>query len=101
MGLQFPNGFKARFYNVSEILTPTLAWAFFGPDEHLCQVMNEFKEQVLGFLTDIFSFSQVDFSDVASLSETVMRVALARLDLVKRRLECDDHGDHSEGAGIS
>lgn len=98
--LQFPNGFKARFYNVSEILTPTLAWAFFGPDEHLCHLMNEFKEQVLGFLRDIFSFGKVDFSDVLSLSESVMRLARARLDLVKRKLDCGGRGD-SEGSGIS
>ena len=32
--------------NVSEILTPALAWAFFGPDEELARLVNDFKEQV-------------------------------------------------------
>ena len=44
--LQYPDGFKAKFYNVSEILTPALAWAFFGPDEELARLVNDFKEQV-------------------------------------------------------
>ena len=87
--LRFPNGFKARFYNVSEILTPTLAWAFFGPDEELSAMVNEFKEQVLGFLKDIFSFHSADFKSVESLSLSVMSLARARLDTVKRKLGCD------------
>ena len=41
--------------NISvEILTPSLAWAFFGPDEDLSKLMNNFKSEVLGFLDDIF-----------------------------------------------
>ena len=31
-----------------------MAWAFFGPDEELSQLMNEFKSEVLSFLADIF-----------------------------------------------
>ena len=93
--LTFPNGFKARFYNVSEILTPTLAWAFFGPDEELSAMVNEFKEQVLGFLKDIFSFHSADFKSVESLSLSVMSLAKARLDTVKRKLGCDADYDNT------
>jgi len=89
--LHFPNGFKARFYNVSEILTPTLAWAFFGPDEELGRIMNDFKEQVLGFLRDMFSFHSADYKTVDSLAQSVMSLARARLDTVKRKLECEGH----------
>jgi len=89
--LQFPNGFKARFYNVSEILTPTLAWAFFGPDEELGKIMNDFKEQVLGFLRDMFSFHSADYKTVDSLALSVMSLARARLDTVKRKLDCEGH----------
>lgn len=88
--LQYPDGFKARFYNVSEILTPTLAWAFFGPDEDLSRLVNDFKEQVLGFLTDIFNFQVADFSSLMSLSDSVMELAHRRLDTVKQRLDCQD-----------
>ena len=54
--LHYPNGFKALFYTVSEILLPCLAWGFFGPDEELNQLMNFFKEQVLSFIRDLYSF---------------------------------------------
>merc|ERR1712113_302313 len=91
--LQFPNGFKARFYNVSEILTPTLAWAFFVPDEELSTMVNEFKEQVLGFLKDIFSFHSADYKTVDSLSRSVMSLAKARLDTIKRKLSCHATAD--------
>jgi len=86
--LQYPDGFKAKFYNVSEILTPALAWAFFGPDEDLARLVNDFKEQVLGFLTDIFSFQSADFNTASSLSESVMMLARTRLTVVKDRLGC-------------
>jgi len=86
--LQYPDGFKAKFYNVSEILTPALAWAFFGPDEELARLVNDFKEQVLGFLTDIFSFQSADFNTASSLSESVMMLARTRLTVVKERLGC-------------
>jgi len=93
--LHFPNGFKARFYNVSEILTPTLAWAFFGPEEDLSNMVNEFKEQVLGFLKDIFSFHSADYKTLESLSKSVMSLARARLDTVKRKLDCPPPGGDS------
>ena len=28
--LKYPDGFKAQFYTISEIVTPVLAWGFFG-----------------------------------------------------------------------
>merc|ERR1712037_942443 len=90
--LQYPDGFKAKFYNVSEILTPALAWAFFGPDEDLARLVNDFKEQVLGFLTDIFSFQSADFNSISSLSESVMVLARSRLTVVKERLGCPENG---------
>jgi len=93
--LQYPDGFKAKFYNVSEILTPALAWAFFGPDEDLARLVNDFKEQVLGFLTDIFSFQSADFNSVSSLSESVMVLARSRLTLVKERLGCSQENGFS------
>merc|ERR1719245_1462256 len=83
-----PQRVQARFYNVSEILTPTLAWAFFGPDEELSSMVNEFRDQVLGFLKDIFSFHSADYKTVESLSKSVMTLTKARLDNIKRKLGC-------------
>lgn len=48
--------------------------------------------QVLGFLTDIFSFQSADFNSVSSLSESVMVLARSRLTVVKERLGCLENG---------
>ena len=52
-------------------------------------MVNEFKEQVLGFLKDIFSFHSADFKSVDTLSKSVMSLAKARLDTIKRKLDCN------------
>jgi len=80
-------GFKSRFYTVSEILTPTLAWAFFGTNESLLNLVNDFKREVVGFLTDIYSFGRVDYTSIDSLARTVMDVAQTRLETVRNKLE--------------
>jgi len=80
-------GFKSRFYTVSEILTPTLAWAFFGTNESLLTLVNDFKREVVAFLADIYSFSRVDYTSIDSLSRTVMDVAQTRLESVRAKLE--------------
>ena len=53
--------------------------------------MNDFKEQVLGFLRDMFSFHSADYKTVDSLAQSVMSLARARLDTVKRKLDCEGH----------
>lgn len=85
--LVHPDGFKSKFYTVSEILTPSLAWAFFGPDEDLSKLMNQFKAEVLGFLDDLFSFVRVDYSSLESLSKSVMSVAVERFGKINQRLQ--------------
>jgi|SRR6218665_3117458 len=40
---QFPKGFIAHFYSVSESISPVLAWGFFGPDGALKDMCNFFK----------------------------------------------------------
>ena len=44
-----------------------------------------FSRQVLGFLTDIFSFQSADFNSVSSFSESVMVLARSRLTVVRPR----------------
>lgn len=87
--LQVPNGFKAQFYNLSEILTPTLAWGFFGPDEQLNNLMMYFKNQVLDFIHDMYNFQLVRFSSVEELSLDIMGLAVRRFDSVQKHLEQD------------
>lgn len=60
-----PQRVKARFYNVSEILTPTLAWASWAR-RGVVAMVNEFKEQVLG--SKGHSASMADYNTVESFS---------------------------------
>ncbi|XP_078406314.1 mitoguardin 2 isoform X3 [Cetorhinus maximus] len=52
--LQVPDGFISHFYSISEHVSPVLAWGFLGPKQHLCEVCNIFKQQILQYLKDMF-----------------------------------------------
>lgn len=70
--LKFPNGFMSHFYMISEQISPLMAWGFFGPDENLKEVCKYFREQTLGFLSDIFSFQKCRYTTVEELSEDIV-----------------------------
>ena len=41
------DGFKARFYKLSEFAIPSLAWGFLGSDAKLQSLMLDFKDQII------------------------------------------------------
>lgn len=63
----------AHFYIISEQISPLMAWGFFGPDENLRDVCHYFREQTLGFLTDIFSFQKCRYETVEDLSADIFQ----------------------------
>jgi len=69
--LKFPNGFMSHFYVISEQISPLMAWAFFGPNENLRDFCHYFREQLLAFLGDIFSFQKSRFTP--SISSVIRR----------------------------
>ena len=71
--LRYPDGFKAQFYNLSEILTPTLAWGFFGPDENMNALMCYFRDQVLDFIRRLYD--SVRFTTIEEMSSDIMALA--------------------------
>lgn len=77
--LKYSNGFMAHFYVISEQISPLMAWGFFGPDEGLRDVCHYFKEQTMGFLSDIFNFQKCRYETVEILSSDI-------LDEMKRRV---------------
>ena len=83
--LKYPDGFKASFYTISEILLPCLAWGFFGPDEELNHLMNFFKEQVLTFIRDLYSFQHVRYSTVEVLAQDIMKLAKTKVELTLKQ----------------
>lgn len=71
--LKYSNGFMAHFYIISEQISPLMAWGFFGPDENLRDVCHYFREQTLGFLTDIFNFQKCRYETVEDLSADIFQ----------------------------
>ncbi|XP_067639475.1 mitoguardin isoform X1 [Eurosta solidaginis] len=72
-GLKQTNGFMAHFYVISEQLSPLMAWGFFGPDENLRDICHYFREQMLGFLADIFSFQASRYTTVEEFAEDILQ----------------------------
>lgn len=77
--LRFSDGFMAYFYLISEQISPLMAWGFFGSDENLKEVCHYFKNQVLDFMLDIFSFQKVRYTSVEDLSEDILRLMKERV----------------------
>jgi len=71
--LKFPNGFMSHFYVISEQISPLMAWAFFGPNENLRDFCHYFREQLLAFLGDIFSFQKSRFTTIEEFSQEVLQ----------------------------
>ncbi|CAG9769118.1 unnamed protein product [Ceutorhynchus assimilis] len=84
--LKFPNGFMAHFYTISEQLSPLLAWGFLGSDDSLKETCVYFKEQVLGFLCDIFNFQKCRFVCVDDLAADVHNSLKVRVNNICQRL---------------
>lgn len=70
--LKYPDGFIAHFYAVSEHTSPVLAWGFLGPDTEMKPLCNFFKDLVLQFFRDIFSFQEVRYTTVEELAEDIL-----------------------------
>lgn len=70
----------AHFYLISEQISPLMAWGFFGPDENLRDVCHYFKEQTLGFLSDIFNFQKCRYTTVEDLSTDIYQEMKTRVD---------------------
>ncbi|XP_066155318.1 mitoguardin [Euwallacea fornicatus] len=84
--LKFPNGFMAHFYSISEQMSPLLAWGFLGSDESLRETCVYFKDQFMGFLSDIFSFQKCRFVTVSDLSGDVQKHLRVRVENICQRL---------------
>ncbi|CAG4998113.1 unnamed protein product [Parnassius apollo] len=76
--LQYPDGFMAHFYSISEHLLPVLVWGFLGPRERLRDVCNAFQNEVVGFITDLFSFQKCRYTNAEDLAEDIMQHARSR-----------------------
>ncbi|XP_076030639.1 mitoguardin isoform X2 [Oratosquilla oratoria] len=84
--LRYQDGFVAHFYDVSEHLSPVLAWGFLGPDADLKELCAFFKDQILGLMQEMFSFTAVRYSCVEDLSEDILQLTRQRFEIISQRL---------------
>lgn len=84
--LKYHDGFIAHFYDVSEHLSPVLAWGFLGPDENMREMCTFFKDQIVGLLQDLFSFSSVRYTTVEELATDVMNLTKERFQVINQKL---------------
>ena len=70
-------------------MMPPLAWAFFGPDQAQKDLVTDFKDQVNGFLADIFDFQVVDYSSCTALADSIMCRARDMAERISSRLADD------------
>lgn len=73
--LRYPDGFIAKFYAVSESISPTFAWGFLGTDERLKSNCEKFKCEVLSFLRGMFSFEQVRYTTKQQMADDILNLA--------------------------
>ncbi|XP_022127980.1 mitoguardin [Pieris rapae] len=76
--LQYPDGFMAHFYSISEHLLPVLVWGFLGPRERLRDVCESFQSEIVGFISDLFSFQKSRYTNVEDLAADIMQHARTR-----------------------
>ncbi|CAH1395808.1 unnamed protein product [Nezara viridula] len=84
--LVYPSGFMSHFYSISEQLSPLLAWGFLGPNDDLHEMCLYFKDQVMNFLMDIFSFQKSNYMTVETLSEDILRHVKTRVENIEVKL---------------
>lgn len=92
--LKHSNGFMMKFYAISEVLTPTLAWGFLGTNPRLVGKCRQFKTMILDCLRTIFSLEKVRYHNRETLAEDIYRVFLKTVESVKQELQQQQHTQH-------
>lgn len=83
--LKIQDGFFNRLYNLLEIITPTLAWGFFGCDTDLKVKCNFIKQAIFEVVRDFFDFDRVRYTSMHDLTIDMLAVTDIRYeDLVSR-----------------
>ncbi|GBP31191.1 Mitoguardin [Eumeta japonica] len=88
--LQYPHGFMAHFYSISEHLLPVLVWGFLGPSERLRDVCHTFQAEIVGFIKDLFSFQRSRYTTVDDLAADALHHARVRLTNITDKLRREE-----------
>ncbi|XP_066569034.1 mitoguardin 2 [Amia ocellicauda] len=80
--LMVPDGFISHFYSISEHVSPVLAFGFLGPKQHLSEVCNIFKQQIVQYLKDMFDHDKVRFTTTQFLADDILRLSRRRSEIL-------------------
>lgn len=84
--LMFSDGFIAHFYDITEHMSPVFAWGFLGPESELKDLCLFFRDQVLGFLRDIFNFHKASYTTLEDFAQDILKLAKLRYDATSQKL---------------
>ncbi|TKS84767.1 Mitoguardin 2 [Collichthys lucidus] len=87
--LMVPDGFISHFYSISEHVSPVLAFGFLGPRQHLSEVCNIFKQQIVQYLKDMFDHDKVRFTSAQCLAEDILNLSHRRSEILLGYLGID------------
>ncbi|XP_026483042.1 mitoguardin-like [Ctenocephalides felis] len=85
--LKYSDGFRSRFYNLSEQIIPFMAWGFLGPDEKLKTMCQYFKDEMYTFFIDIYDFNKCRYTTMEDLSQDVFRMFETRANNISKMLK--------------
>nr|CAD2201422.1 unnamed protein product [Meloidogyne enterolobii] len=85
--LQVKDGFISHFYDISQILTSSLAMGLFGgSDREFTELCIYLKEQIFGFILEIFNPNKVHFTKVEDLAVDIKKLLFDRMELLQVKL---------------
>ncbi|CAG0883212.1 unnamed protein product [Darwinula stevensoni] len=84
--LSSSTGYQAKFYDILNHFVPVVAWGFLGPNEHLRHTCLIFKEEVMTYIRNIFSFHKVHYTTVEQVALDLWALAKTRYDSLCHRL---------------
>ncbi|VDN59248.1 unnamed protein product [Dracunculus medinensis] len=87
--LQVKNGFISHFYDISEVISPTITLGFLGTNDHMRELCYYFKEQICSFVVDIFNINRVRYTTIDELVEDVWFILRTRTEMVQTRFSTE------------
>uniref|UniRef100_A0A7E4VI94 Mitoguardin n=1 Tax=Panagrellus redivivus TaxID=6233 RepID=A0A7E4VI94_PANRE len=84
------DGFISHFYDVSQIVSPVLIFAFFGDGPKVfLDLCLQFKENIYAFVTEIFSLQKVRYTTVEELTEDIKRLLEIRVENLQVKISTE------------
>lgn len=85
--LKIADGFFSRFYCLLEIISPILAWGFFGTDSDLKLKCNFIKQAIFEVVRDFFDFDRVRYTSLHDLTIDMLSIVDIRYEDLQNKID--------------